>query len=83
MATVTITVPDEAALRIANAICQTYGYDESSGQSPIDFTQSVVFRWLTQTTLDYEAKVASDVARDLILSNQDDPLVNAVMEFGS
>lgn len=83
MATVTITVPDEAASRIATAMCETYDYDETSGQSPIEFTQAVVFRWLTQTTLDYEARIAADVARDAVLTNQSDPLVNAVMEVES
>lgn len=81
MAVVTFTfdIPEDEAQRIAIAVCASYGYDPSSGQTPVEFTKEVVFRWLADTTREFEAKVAADTARNAVLNNPDDPLAGAAL----
>jgi hypothetical protein len=75
MATVTVTIPDEQAARIASAICGQNGYQPTSTADAVEFVKETVFRWLTQATINYEAQQASTA----VLTNPDDPLVNAQM----
>jgi hypothetical protein len=76
MAQFTFEVPDDAAARISNAVCSRFGYDPDSNQTPVEFTASVVFRWLRDVTLLHEADQAADAARSAVLDNPDDPLLN-------
>lgn len=76
MATVTITIPDEAAARVAAAVCGSHGYVPSSSQDATEYVKSVVFRWLRDTTIEWEATQAANAMRE----NANDPLIAATLE---
>ncbi len=80
MAQFTFEVPDAAAERIAAAVCNRFGYDPETGMTPTEFTAGVVFNWLRDVTISYEADIAADTARSAVLENPDDPLLNIVFE---
>lgn len=71
MATVSVTVPDDQAQRIATAICAQHNYQPTSPEDAIDFVKQVVFGWLREATINYEAQQASHA----VLTNPDDPLL--------
>lgn len=75
MVSMTISLPEDQAQRIATAICGINNYTPESPQDAITHVQQTVFSWLRNATLGYEA----DQAAEAIRANQDDPLINAVV----
>lgn len=75
MAQFIFDIPDEQAARIADAVCNRFGGPGES--TPTEFTKTIVFRWLRDITLQYEAEMAATAAREAVLDNTNDPLVNA------
>lgn len=76
MATVTVTIPDESAQRVATAICAIYGHEPTSPQDATDFVTDVVFKWLRDATIEWEAQQVAASMRE----NPDDPLISATLE---
>lgn len=77
MVSMTVTIPDEAASRVAQAICGRDNYQPSSPQDAIDYVKSVVFRWLKDATIEWEIQQTAAAMRE----NADDPLVAATLEL--
>jgi hypothetical protein len=78
MAELTVTIPDADARRIATAVCAITQHVPVSDQDAIDHVRSVVFGWLRDATINWEA----DQAALAIRTNIDDPLVSAVVTQG-
>lgn len=76
MATVCVTVGDTEAERIAAAIAAKEGRAFATLEEGVELVQTAVFAWLRDVTLLYEAQQA----REAVLTNKNDPLVNAVVE---
>jgi len=75
MASVTVEVPDQQAMRIVTAIAAERGIEVTSMEQGVALVQDAVFGWLRDRTLLYEAQQA----REAVLTNADDPLVSAVV----
>lgn len=71
---VTVELPVEAAMRIAAAVCARRGYGPTSPEDAVAFVKTTVFELLRQETLEYEAAIAAQQARDAVYANPDDPL---------
>ena len=78
MATLCVTVPDESAARIVAAVAAGERAQIADMSDGVDLVRRVVFRWLTNATLEYEAQLAAQSVR----TNPDDPLVSAVITQG-
>lgn len=76
MASVTVTVPDDQAERIVNAFCAAQNIAPRDLEHGVSVVRDAVFSYLRDRTLLYEA----ELARSRVLTDADDPLVNAVSE---
>ena len=75
---VTVELPTEAAMRIATAVCARRGYGPASPEDAIEFVKQTIFDQLRQETLEYEASIAAQQARDAVYANPNDPLTYVV-----
>ena len=80
MATLCVDIPDDQATRIAVAVTAGEGLRPVEMGLPemIEVVQRVVFRFLRNETLAYEA----ELARVAVLTDERDPLVDAVVTQG-
>lgn len=68
MATLSITIPNEIAVRVNDAIAGMYGYQdtidgEPNPQTKAQFSKQQVINFLKETVKAYEANLASEAAR--------------------
>lgn len=75
---VTVELPTSAAMRIATAVCARRGYGPTDANDAIRFVKETIFEQLRQETLEHEASIAAQQARDAVYVNPDDPLAYAV-----
>lgn len=73
---VTVELPAVAAMRIATAVCARRGYGPTSPEDAVEFVKRTIFDQLRGETLEYEAGIAAQQARDAVYANPDDPLAN-------
>ena len=79
MATVCVTVPDDQAIRIVQAFAAKDQLTFATMEEGVAVVQRAVFRYMADTTREYEARLAANA----ILTNPDDPLVNAMVTQGT
>lgn len=77
---VTVELPTSAAMRIATAVCARRGYGPTDADDAIRFVKETIFEQLRQETLEYEANIAAQQARDAVYANPDDPLAYVLPE---
>lgn len=63
MATLTITVSDDVAPRVFDALSARYGYDPASGLTKAQFVRDLIKKWMKDETLAHEQAVAAAAAR--------------------
>lgn len=78
MASMTVTIPDNQAARIVDAFAFQASATPTTLEEGMAIVQQAVFRYLRDQTLLYEAQQA----REAVLTNPDDPLVDAVVTQG-
>ena len=78
MAEFILQIPDEAAGRIAYAVCRADGYGPADFASAVEHTKEHVFRYLARMVIEQEANAAAVAAADEIRGNADDPLAAAL-----
>lgn len=73
----TVSLPASEAERIATAYCSRYGYGPIDFEDAMRFVKDHIFDQLRIITLQYEADIAAQAARDAVYTNPDDPLASA------
>ena len=68
MAQVTLTIPDEIAPRVLDAVCSRHGYQatlpngDPNPQTQINFAKQVIYDFLKRTVRVYEISLAEQAA---------------------
>jgi len=75
MASVTVEVPDDQAARIIAAFAAERGVEVADLSDGVELVKTAVFAFLRDRTLLHEARISYEA----VLTNGDDPLVNATV----
>lgn len=78
MASLTVNVPDDQASRIIAAFAAQAFVTPTTQSEGVEVVRRAVFAYLRDQTLLYEAQLA----REAVLTNGEDPLVNATVDHG-
>jgi hypothetical protein len=63
MATISITIPDDKAAEVRDALCDTYGYSTESGLTKAQFSKKVVADFVKEVYRVYMGAKAAESAR--------------------
>jgi hypothetical protein len=66
MATLSITIPDEVAPRVFDALAARYAYDPASGLTKAQFVRDLLKSWMRDEVRDHEAAEAAAAARNAV-----------------
>lgn len=60
---VRITIPDDRATRVIDALCVRYGFDAAGGQTKLQFVRDLLRRWIRDEVRDHEIQMAMVTAQ--------------------
>lgn len=75
MVQITITIPDNKANRILDALCEVYRYKPEMGTKQ-QFVRSTLIKFIKDTMKLYEGRIASKTATDTVISDIDNIIIS-------
>lgn len=74
MTQITIIIPDDKENRILDAFCTVYKYKPEMGTKR-EFVKSVLIKFIKDTIITYEGRIASKTATDTVISDIDNIII--------